>query len=435
MRVVRARWFSVVIATIVWSNVWSGGVLAQDTAIPFRPACELVTTDAVSAVLGVDVTPADAMPDAWCSYLHGAQQVAAVGLSPSPPFVLARIGSFGATDVTVGGLPALSSSGVVGSGPRQASVIVGLPDGGILTVEVETQAGVVDPETAARTLAEAILVTGPLTAHASTMSTAEPIGPAGSPCELVTLDELRRITGQPFADPWLDVNRIRCRYRTKDQKGEVFLSIGAADLGMVRSKKTRTLTVGDREAVFSPALGALFVDLGGGQLLGVRIQAADKGVEAKDLPALSVAIAETTIGGMTPGAITCSVISTDVVERVSGLDLQPIAKDGPDWCWFVTPDEQTGLFLSISAQPDLATAWEVMNSSFPDLPTPTDLDLSGHPASGATGASGTVLAVDLNGLSGKDGKVLVIALLGAHPSVTDPLAVLESVAAQVLGGL
>ena len=73
MRVARSRWFSVVIATMVWSNVWSGGVLAQDTAIPFRPACELVTTDAVSAVLGVDVTPADAMPDAWCSYLHGAE--------------------------------------------------------------------------------------------------------------------------------------------------------------------------------------------------------------------------------------------------------------------------------------------------------------------------------------------------------------------------
>ncbi len=39
--------------------VWSGGVLAQDTATPFRPACDLLTTDAVSAVLGVDVTPED----------------------------------------------------------------------------------------------------------------------------------------------------------------------------------------------------------------------------------------------------------------------------------------------------------------------------------------------------------------------------------------
>ena len=76
-----------------------------------------------------------------------------------------------------------------------------------------------------------------------------------------------------------------------------------------------------------------------------------------------------------------------------------------------------------------------MSSSFPDLPAPTDLEVSGHPASATTGASGTVLGVDLDGLSGQDGKVLVIALLGAHPSVTDPLAVLESVAAQVLGGM
>ena len=158
-------------------------------------------------------------------------------------------------------------------------------------VEVETEAGVADPETAARALAEAILATGPVTAHASTTSTAEPIGLAGSPCELITLDELRQITGQRFADAKLDANQISCRYRTKDRKAVVSLSIGAADLGILRSKDTRNLKVSDREAVFSPVSTLLLVDLGGGQSLGVKMQAAGKGVKAK-------AIAETAIGRM-----------------------------------------------------------------------------------------------------------------------------------------
>jgi hypothetical protein len=430
MRVARARWFSVAIATMAWSSVWSGGVLAQDTAIPFRPACEFVSADAVSAVLGVDVTPADSMPDAYCSYGHGAKQVAEVGLSTSPPFVLARLALPRATDVTVGGLPALSSPGG-GSGGQFASAIVGLPDGGILEVRVEFRTAVADPQAAARALAEAILATGPVTAHAS-VSTAEPIVPAGSPCELVTLGELRRITGQPLTDARLDVNQIRCSYRTKDELAVVSLSIGAGDLGIVRSGNTRTLTVGDREAVFSPAIRILFVDLGGGQLLGVRMEAAGRGFMAKGLPALRVAIAETAMGRMTPGAITCSLIPTDVLLSASGLDLQPIAKAGPDSCWFVTPDEQTGLFLRIAARGDVAYVREGLSSSFPDLPTPTDLEVSGHPSSGTTGASGTVLGVDLDGSSGQDGKVLFAVLVSADPSVTDPLAVLESVAAQVL---
>jgi hypothetical protein len=435
MRVTRSRWYSVVIATMVWPVVWSGEVLAQDNAVPFRPACELVTRDAVSAVLGVDVTPADAMPDAWCSYMHGDQQVAVVGLSPGPPLVLRRIGSSGAVDVTVGGLPALSSPGPTEVPTVPARLIVGLPDGGTLTVEVENETWVADPATAARALAEAILATGPLTAHASTMSTAEPIGFSGSQCELVTLDELRQITGQTFADAGLDVNEVRCRYRTKDRKAMVSVGIGAADLGLLRSTKTRDLTVSDRQAVFVPATKLLAVDLGAGQLLVVRIQATGRGIKAKELPALSKAIAEAAMGRMTAGAITCAVIPTDEVESATGLDLQPIAKDGPDWCWFVTPDERSGLVLSISPQRDLATAWEVMSPSFPDLPTPTDLEVSGHPAFGASAATGTVLAVDLDGSSGQDGKVLVISLLGAHPSVTDLLAMLESVAAQVLVGM
>lgn len=82
------------------------------------------------------------------------------------------------------------------------------------------------------------------------------------------------------------------------------LGVGAADLGILRSEKTRTLTVGGREAVFVPATKLLAVDLGGGQLLGVRIEATGKGVRAKDLPALRVAIAQTAISRMTLGAIT-----------------------------------------------------------------------------------------------------------------------------------
>ena len=67
--------------------------------------------------------------------------------------------------------------------------------------------------------------------------------------------------------------------------------------------------------------------------------------------------------------------------------------------------------------------------------TPTDLEVSGHPASGTTGVSGTMLRVHLDGLRGQDGTVLFAVLVGAHPSITHPMAVLESVAAQILGGM
>ena len=179
MRVARALSVWVATATMAWSLVLSGGALAQDTTTPFRPACELLTTDAVSALLGVDVTPADGWPYAACSYLHAGDEVAGVYLSPSPPFVLRRIGPSGATDVTVGGLPALSRTGGGGSSSTPASVIVRLVDGGTLEVNVETEAGVADPDTAARALADAILATGPLTAHTSTSPPAEPIRPSG----------------------------------------------------------------------------------------------------------------------------------------------------------------------------------------------------------------------------------------------------------------
>ncbi len=263
--------------------------------------------------------------------------------------MLHRIGLSGATDVTVGGLPALSSPGGGGNG-ESARVYVGLPDGGILMVEVETDAGVVGPETAARALAEAILVTGPLTAHATPMSTAEPIGPAGSPCELVTLDELRQITGQRFADGKLDTNRVRCDYRARDRKALVSLSIGAADLGVLRSKDTRNLKVSDREAVFSPATKFLLVDLGAGRTLGVKIQSAGKGVKAK-------AIAETAIGRMIPGPITCPLISTDMVESASGLDLQPIATEGPALVLVRHPRraDRVGPEIVSAERPDLPT--------------------------------------------------------------------------------
>lgn len=433
MRIGRSRWFSLVIATMVWSSVWPGWALAQDTAIPFRPACDLVTTDAVSTVLGADVTLGDAIADASCSYLDGDQEVAAVGLSPSPPFVFGRLVLPGATETTVGGLPALSSTrGTLST--AAGVVIVGLQDGGTLEVRVDRESGATSPLAAARALAEAILASGPVTARAS-VSTAEPIGYPGSPCELITRAELKRLTGLPFADGKLDVNHSRCRYRTKDEQTEVSLGIWAADLGIVRRETTSTLTVGDREAVFVPATELLAVDLGGGQLLSVRIPAAGTGLKSKDLPALRVAIAETAMGRMAPGGITCPLIPADALLGASGLDFRPIPKNYPNWCWFVTADEQTGLLLRIVAKRDVAYVRAGLRSAFPDLPTPTDLEVSGHPASGTTGPSGTMLHVNLDGSSGQDGTALFAVLVGAHPSAPDPLALLESIAAEVLDGI
>lgn len=421
-----ARWVRIVIAVIAWSSVWSGGVTAEDGATPFRRACDLLTAEAVSAVLGEAVTPAAAMPDAWCSYLHDERPVVEIGLDPTLPLVFAR--PLRATEVTVGGLPALS-----GSSGHSSVVMVGLPDGGILWVDVGWESGFDSPLALARSLAEAILATGPVTAHASS-SIVEPVGFAGSPCELVTLEELERLTGQRFTRTRLDVNRVSCRYRTADRKEELSVSLGPGHFGVQRSGDTVDLTVRDRPAIFVPATRILAVDLGAGQVLGVRAEAVG-GVAVEDLPALRVAIAETAIGRMTPGGPTCSLIATDALLRETGLDVQPIAGAGPDACWFVTPDEQGGLFLRMvtGSRRDIAYARQRVRARFPfaDRTTPADFQVSSHPAFGATGPTGSILRVDLDS-SGRDRKAFFASLDGTHSSVTDPLAVLASIAANVI---
>ena len=117
---------------------------AQDTPISFRPACELLTVDAVSAVLGVEVTPADGMPDAFCSYLVGTQEVASIRLQFQPSVrARSRWAPPGATDTTVGGVPALTS--VRGGWGSAAVVIVGSQDGGTVEVQVDRESGADSP--------------------------------------------------------------------------------------------------------------------------------------------------------------------------------------------------------------------------------------------------------------------------------------------------
>ncbi len=438
MRATSSRWLPVAFATLVWPIAAPGGVLAQDAPIPFRAACDLMPAENASTILGVPVTTDPSEPDAVCSYLHGDQQVAQIVLSPDTPFLMARLGLTGATAVTLGGLPAMSSPGDAETGSAQ--VVVGLSDGGILEIEVDDDPGVSDPEATARTLADAVLATGPVTAHADSATNVEAIAPTGSPCDLVTLGELKQITGQPFSITRSSRAKSTCLFSAARGGVMVYLLIEPADLNMVRSKRTRSLTVADHPAIYSPADHLMAVDLGGGKLLGVEVSFLGKGAKLKNLTRTMQAIAETAMGRMAPvdagQAVTCPMIGTDALVAASGIDLQPISGAGPDTCWFLTSDQRTALVLDITMHPDLATAWADAHDMFPDLPDPTDLVVAGHPASGATGASGTVIGVDLDGLTGQDGKVLAVVLLGTVPAtMADPLAALESVASQVVSGM
>ena len=428
MRVARARWFTVVLATMAWSIAGSGGALAQETPIPFRPACDILTPSAVTVVLGVPVTPDATMPDAYCLYLAGGQEVASVRLSASPPLVLAALGLRGATDTIVGGVPALTS--VRGDLESSAVVIVGSQDGGTLEIQVDRASGADSPLATARALTEAILATGPVTARAS-LSTAEPIVPAGSACQLITRAELKRLTGQSFAEGELDVND-RCVFGSKDHDTDVSLTIAAGDLASLRFTESRELVVGSREALDNPVLAFLLVDLGAGQQLGVQITSKGEGIKAEDLPSLRVAIAETAISRMAPGDITCPLIATDALLGASALDLQPLARTTPRWCWFVTPDQRTGLILRVVAHRDVDYVRGGLRSGLPDLTPPTDLEVAGHHAAGATGASGTMLSVRLDKVPGEGRDVLFAVLVGENPTTTDPLTMLASVAEAVL---
>ena len=82
----------------------------------------------------------------------------------------------------------------------------------------------------------------------------------------------------------------------------------------------------------------------------------------------------------------------------------------------------------------MAYVRENLTSSLPDLPSLTDLEVAGHQAAGATGASGTLLSVPLEKVRGEGRGVLFAVLVGANPTATEPLALLGSIAAEVLDG-
>ena len=85
-----------------------------------------------------------------------------------------------------------------------------------------------------------------------------------------------------------------------------------------------------------------------------------------------------------------------------------------------TAGTQQGAIIGILPGDDPATALEAADFSSSVEPTPTDVD--GHAALAADTPEGASLAVDLDGLPGGDGQVLIVAV-GGLPAGSDQMAV------------
>ncbi len=289
----------IVIATLLVP----GAALAQSSDIPFRPACQLADDAAASAALGVDVIGDDSLSNLSCSYLAGDATVAIAALTPGMPLDMARLAFPAATDLTIAGTPAIANPGDdAGTLP---TVVVALPDGGILAVSVMPDAGLADPLASATALAEALLAAGPATATLPEEPTGPAIEFAGDPCTIVSLEEVGGIVGGTFTSAEPDGSG-GCTYQT-DMTTEmtvVGLTFTDGTLAALRSGSTSDLTVADRSAVFWPALGTLFVDAGSGRLFSVMLLAMAPAEEGglERIEEQAAAIAELAVGRMTPAA-------------------------------------------------------------------------------------------------------------------------------------
>jgi hypothetical protein len=291
-------------AVVIAALLLPVGASAQSSDIPFRPACQLTDDVAASAALGIDVVGDDSISNLYCTYLAGDVTVAVAFLSADTSLDLIRVAFPGATDLTIAGSPAIASPGDEAAG-TSPTVIVGLPDGGSLMVSVMPDAGLADPVASGTALAQALLAAGPVTASLPEEPTGPAIEYAGDPCSMVSLEEVGDIAGGTFTTVEPDGSG-GCTYQT-DLSGEMTLvSLAFTDgtLASLRSGSTSDLTVADRDAVFWPDLGTVFVEVGGGRLFSVMVLAmaasADGGPpQVQDLAARIAGLA---VGRMTPTA-------------------------------------------------------------------------------------------------------------------------------------
>jgi hypothetical protein len=398
---------------------------ATSAQAPYRAACDLLSDDAVSEVLGVEATAQRQGTRQMCNYIDAdGNAVGLIWLHSREDLSLFAMQE-GSEPVTIAGVEGITFP--IGG---QGRVILALPDGGLLDVTASPPG--TDPEQQqplATSLAEAILATGPVTAVPADRGEVEALYVVTTLCDALTVEQVNEIMGGSYTPPD-GTEEERCFYPETEGFGGITTGLfedgsDTIDAGTYESEE---LTVAGRPATWQPQFGFLDVDAGAGRTLHVNAAVFDE-VE----PALRdqlVAIVEAIIPSLTtavpptpPPAAGCDA-PLDELSRITGLELTTATPFAP-LCFYVGPGgAETGVLVGFLPGDDPASALEAADFTSDVEPTPGDVD--GRPALITESPEGMAIAVDLDGLPNGDGLVLLVAV-GGLAAGSDALAVTTEV--------
>jgi hypothetical protein len=411
-------------------------VLSVAAAIPtatttaqslWRPACDLLPEAGVSEALGAEAIAQRSGTRQMCTYLDvDGGQLALLWLQSDVDLSLLAAQE-GSEPITIAGV-----EGVTTPFGQPGRLVLGLPDGGLLDMTVTIPDADPDRQLAAATsLAEAIIATGPVTAIPTDRGDVAELFVVSTMCDALPVEQVNTITGGRYVLPDYEQSSDEsCIYVVPDGFESVSFNFGsgvadAVDAGTYTSEE---LTIAERPAVWDPEFGFLTVDAGGDRTLHVNFLDAELDPARRDHTA---AIAEALIPNLTgaappppPPDATCDASLTDL-SRITGLEITSGSAFGPV-CFYTAEAGTTmsGVLAGFLPGDDPAAALEA--AEFTSEVEPTAGDVDGRPALLAQAPEGTSIAVDLDGLPGGDGQVLVVAV-GGLPEGSDQLAVATEV--------
>lgn len=385
----------------------------------FRPACELNTTDEIAALVGATLTPNDFGPQ-YCAWESGGPSVF-VSLDETSGVAINRAVLPGAEDLTVAGREALSSPG---EGSIPATVIVALDAGGVIRVQVAQGDGLpADPVAAAVAIAEAVFASGAVLARPPQEESGPSLGHQGPACELVTLDEMREATGaQGFSSAEEDAPDS-CSYTSDDFSLLVSVSLTEGELFQLRGSESVDLTIGGLSAVWSTDFfNSLSVDIGGGRLLQVSLLVFEG--QPGDFQRVAEAIAEIAVGRLVPVDLPalataapagpgCDLLPVEEVASITGVPFATATDEEGEGtsCAYSTADpanEPSFLIVTRVEAGDPAAAMAMFAQDMSALPETQEIEIAGRPALSGANETIALALVDLDGIAGEDGRVLVI---------------------------
>jgi hypothetical protein len=100
----------------------------------------------------------------------------------------------------------------------------------------------------------------------------------------------------------------------------------------------------------------------------------------------------------------------------------------------VAEDQRAAVLASVGPAEDVHAALAQARGTFSDLSEGTPVEVAGRPGALATSSRGALVAVDLDGLPGGDGQVLILYAWG-FPEGTDMAAIAQPLAAQAVAAM